>query len=301
MGIITTENDRARRAEIRLRGNRVRMEDTVAGAVAPDEGLDGTLVLRLAYDGRGFSGFAEQKDDVRTVAGDLRVALETFLRRDVDVTCAGRTDAGVHALRQHVSVPATAEELLLPRYRLMRALGALLPDDISINGIYRADKGFSARFDALSRSYVYRIATGESRPLFLRDFAWWVRGGLDVDAMEQAAPALVGEHDFKSFCKVASAVGKPTCRRVISVGFERERELGEEVLAFRITGNAFLHSMVRTIVGSLVEVGRGHRDPSWLAQALAACDRRAAGPTAPALGLAFEDVAYPAGALRAWE
>ena len=116
---------------------------------------------------------------------------------------------------------------------------------------------------------------------------------LDEEAMDSAAQHLVGEHDFKSFCKMASAVGKPTCRNVMSVGFERTEELGEEVLAFTITGNAFLHSMVRTIVGTLVEVGLHRREPSWVSEVLAACDRRAAGPTAPACGLTFVDVAYP--------
>ena len=109
---------------------------------------------------------------------------------------------------------------------------------------------------------------------------------------------LIGEHDFKSFCKVASAIGKPTCRNVISCGLARSNELGEDVLAFTITGNAFLHSMVRTIVGTLVEVGMHRREIAWVGEALAACDRRAAGPTAPAHGLTFIDVRYPEGALR---
>ena len=276
-------------------------QEIAAAAKHADDPLDGTLVLRLAYSGAKFSGFAEQPGGIRTVAGEVRQALETLLRREVDITCAGRTDAGVHALRQHVSVPVREEELGITRYRFERALAALLPADVTVNGVYRAAPGFSARFDALSRSYTYRIASGPTRPLFMRDFSWWVRGSLDVAAMEEGAAALVGEHDFKSFCKVASAVGKPTCRNVMSVSFAPERELGEDVLAFNITGNAFLHSMVRTIVGTLVEVGHGHRSPAWVAEALAACDRQAAGPTAPAQGLCFMDVAYPAGAFEVWE
>ena len=265
------------------------------------ETLDGTLVLRISYDGKGFSGFAEQPGSLRTVAGEVRRALETFLRRDIDLTCAGRTDAGVHALRQHVSLPVHEGELAIPRTRIVRALAALLPHDISVNGVYRAEKGFSARFDALSRTYTYRIATGESRPLFLRDVSWWKRGALDVEAMEEAAGYLIGEQDFKSFCKVSSAIGKPTCRRVISAGFEARSELGEDVLAFTIVGNAFLHSMVRTVVGSLVEVGTGHREPSWMRDAIDARDRQAAGPTAPAQGLTFMDVEYEPGSLAEWE
>lgn len=262
-----------------------------------NETFVGTLVFRLGYDGAAFSGFAEQKDNVRTVAGEVRRALETFLRRPVDLTCAGRTDAGVHAISQYVSMPAQADELEITHRRWMRAMSALLPSDISLNAVYHAAPGFSARFDARSRTYTYRIATGDAPPLLTRNVVWWHRLPLDVEAMEQAARHLVGEHDFKSFCKVASAVGKPTCRNVMSVGFAYEQALGEQHIAFTITGNAFLHSMVRTIVGTLVEVGTGRRTPEWVAEALAACDRTAAGPTAPAQGLCFMSVAYDPEAL----
>lgn len=258
----------------------------------------GTLVFRLGYDGAAYSGFAEQPGQT-TVAGEIRRALETFLRRPIELTCAGRTDAGVHAIAQYVSVPALPEELEIPRARWMRAMVALLPGDIALSEVFHAAPGFSARFDARARTYTYRIATGEARPLLTRDYAWWHRLPLDVDAMDRAARCLLGEHDFKSFCKVASAVGKPTCRNVHAVSFARERQMGEDLIEFTITGNAFLHSMVRTIVGSLVEVGSGRRDETWLADVLAACDRRAAGPTAPARGLCFMDVSYDAGALTA--
>lgn len=266
---------------------------------AAEERLDyaGTLVFRLGYDGARFSGFAEQPGQL-TVAGELRRALETFLRREIELTCAGRTDAGVHAVSQYVSVPALASELEVPRTRWMRAMAALLPDDIALGEVYHAAPGFSARFDARARTYTYRIATGEARPLLTRDFAWWHRLPLDVEAMERAAACLVGEHDFKSFCKVSSAVGKPTCRCVHAVSFAHAEQMGEELIEFTITGNAFLHSMVRTIVGSLVEVGSHRREPAWLGEALAACDRLAAGPTAPARGLCFMDVAYDEGVLE---
>lgn len=260
--------------------------------------LDGTLVFCLGYDGAKFSGFAEQKDNVRTVAGELRRALETFLRRPIDLTCAGRTDAGVHAISQYVSLPAYAEELEITNRRWMRAMAALLPEDIALREVYHAEPGFSARFDARARTYTYRIATGDAPPLLTRGVAWWHRLPLDVEAMEQAAQCLIGEHDFKSFCKLASAIGKPTCRNVIAVSFAQEQALGEQHIAFTITGNAFLHSMVRTIVGTLVEVGSGRRSPEWVAEALAARDRTAAGPTAPAKGLCFMDVSYNEGVLK---
>lgn len=257
-----------------------------------------TIVLRLAYAGGQYSGFAEQpQTGVRTVAGELRSALETFLRREVELTCAGRTDAGVHALSQYVSFSARDEELDIAARRWLRAMDALLPRSIAVQEVFHAPEGFSARFDALARTYVYRIADRPNRPVLTRDRVWWLRHPLDDAAMARAAACLVGEHDFKSFCKASSAEGKPTCRNVMSVGFERGCELGEDVLSFTITGNAFLHSMVRTIVGTLVEVGSHRRDESWVAEALAACDRAAAGPTAPADGLVFAGVAYPDGLL----
>ena len=263
------------------------------------EPTEPTLVVRLGYRGQGFSGFAEQPGS-RTVAGELRRALETCLRRGVELTCAGRTDAGVHALSQYVSVPLAPGEAELPGSRLLRSLVALTPDDISIRGLYQADPGFSARFDAQARSYRYRICAGDARPVLAWDHAWWYRGRLDVEAMARAARPLIGEHDFKSFCKASSAEGKPTHRFVESVDVTRVSEAGEELVCVDVTGNAFLHNMVRTIVGTLVEVGRGHRDEAWVEKVLAACDRSAAGPCAPACGLTFVGVRYPENALRDW-
>ena len=259
-----------------------------------------TLVIRLGYRGAGFAGFAEQPG-VRTVAGELRRALETALRRPVELTCAGRTDAGVHAIAQYVSVPVTPEEgAALLGARLLRSLVALTPDDLSVQALYRAPAGFSARFDALSRSYRYRIAASDARPVLAWEHAWWYRGTLDADAMNAAAQVLVGEHDFKSFCKAASAEGKPTCRYVGRLEVSRVEEAGEELVAIDVTGNAFLHNMVRTIAGTLVEVGRGRRDAAWVARALEARDRAAAGPCAPAKGLTFVGVEYPEKSLAPW-
>lgn len=262
--------------------------------------LDATLVLKLGYRGAGFCGFAAQPGR-RTVAGEVTRSLETLLRREVGLTCAGRTDAGVHAIAQYVSVPVTASELAMPARRLMHGLSALLPDDISPAALYRAPKGFSARFDARSRSYRYRIMAGEARPVLAWDHAWWLRSDLDVAAMGEAASALVGEHDFKSFCKATSAEGKPTHRCVMRCDVSEQAECGERVICIDVVGNAFLHSMVRTIAGTLVEVGRGHRSPAWVGEALAACDRKAAGPCAPAKGLTFVGVDYPQELLAPWE
>lgn len=265
------------------------------------------MVLRLGYDGTRYAGYAlqERQTHVRTVAGELKRALETLLRREVALTCAGRTDAGVHARAQHVSLPMMPEESRsLSGDALLRSLGALLPEDIGVSRVLRARDGFSARFDACARRYRYRIVCGPVPALFNGRWTWWIRsrdvGALDVAAMDAASRCLLGEHDFKSFCKASSAENKPTCRFVESIRFEREVALGESLLAMDIVGNAFLHSMVRTIMGSLVEVGLGRREPSWIAGVLAGCDRRLAGPCAPASGLTFWDVRYGEGALTPW-
>lgn len=152
--------------------------------------LDATLVLKLGYRGSGFCGFAAQPGR-RTVAGEVTRSLETLLRREVDLTCAAaRTPACTHRPVRERSV--TASELAMPARRLMHGLSALLPDDISPAALYRAPKGFSARFDARSRSYRYRIVAGEARPVLAWDHAWWLRGELDAAAMHDARPAARG-------------------------------------------------------------------------------------------------------------
>ena len=264
--------------------------------------LDATLVFCVAYDGSrgrtlhvGESGLSTRLfTPIAALAGvPLRIEGEgTLLRRPIDLTCAGRTDAGVHAVAQYISVPVTDAELALTRRRWLRAMDALLPKDIAINEVYKARRGFSARFDARSRTYTYRIADRDARPVLSRGAVWWHRYPLDVDAMAAACPALLGEQDFKSFCKVASAVGKPTHRCVMRAEFGHEVAFGEDILTFTIEGNAFLHSMVRTIVGTLVEIGMHRRDPQWMREVIDARDRTAAGPTAPACGLTFMGVDY---------
>lgn len=266
-----------------------------------------TLVLELGYRGGAFSGFAEQ-EGCRTVAGELRYALETLLRRPVELVCAGRTDAGVHAVGQYVSVPVAGDELDLSGRRLLASLTALVPDDLSVRRVLRADAGFSARFDARARRYRYRISCGRPRPMQLYGYTWWLRPAaeLDLAAMSDAATLLVGEHDFTSFCKVSSVrmlqeAGRSTSRCLTRVNVVQTTEMGEPVIAIDVEGNAFLHNMVRIMVGTLVEVGRGHRPAAWVGTVLEARDRRAAGQTAPPEGLTFMGVDYPEGLLRPWE
>lgn len=271
-----------------------------AGSVETPAADDCSLVIELAYNGAPFNGFAKQKDQrLLTVQGELERALSTIFAHPVETVCAGRTDAGVHARKQFVSCAASRSELAgRNAHKLRVSLNALTPDSIAVHHVLYAAPGFSARFDAVKRVYRYRICTGPVPPLFLREFSWWYRGSLDADAMRAGAAHLVGEHDFKSFCKAQSAVGKTTMRFVESIGVRREEQMGEEHLVIEVVGNAFLHSMVRTIVGTLVQVGAGRKEASWVGEVLAACDRGAAGENAPACGLTFWDVVYPPGLVR---
>lgn len=252
-----------------------------------------TLALTLSYNGAPFCGFARQKTKVPTVQGSLERALEMVFKRPVETVCAGRTDTGVHALGQVVSFGVTEAELRdRTDHALLRSFNALTDDAIAVRRIDRVPDGFSARFDAQWREYRYFLYEGPGEPLVMRDFSWHVPGSLDVEAMRSAAAHLVGEHDFKSFCVAESAEGKPTRRNVMELQVDPCCIMGDSLVSIKVVGNAFLHSMVRTMVGTLVMVGRGKRPPEWTADVLAACDRQAAGEKAPAEGLVFWHVAY---------
>lgn len=251
-----------------------------------------TLSLTVSYNGAPFSGFARQPGQL-TVQGELEQALSLIFRRPVEVVCSGRTDAGVHALGQVVSFDVANDELEGRNIRsLRRSLNALTHEGITVREVEERQPGFSARFDAQWREYHYHVCLAGVPPLFMRDFSWYVHGQLDIDAMREAAAYLVGEHDFKSFCMAASAVGKPTRRNVHEISLSREMIMGEDILTIKVVGNAFLHSMVRTIVGTLVMVGRGQRKPEWVREVLEARNRTAAGENAPAAGLVFWRVQY---------
>ena len=258
-------------------------------------GFAHTLSLDVQYNGAPFAGFARQATgQVKTVQGELEQALSLLYRREVPTVCAGRTDAGVHARGQVISFDLTEEEFASrPLRSLERSMNALVDDAISVAHAQERDLGFSARFDAQWREYHYHICTDSARPALIMPLVWHLGGTeLDLAAMNEGAAHLIGEHDFKSFCMAASAVGKPTHRNVMELEVYPEAIMGSPVITVRVVGNAFLHSMVRTIVGTLVEVGRGKREPAWVADVLAACDRKAAGQNAPASGLVFWHVEY---------
>jgi tRNA pseudouridine38-40 synthase len=246
----------------------------------------------VAYDGAGFHGFAENAG-VRTVAGELRAAIERVLDQPVELTCAGRTDTGVHARGQVVSFDAS-EQGAAPE-ALRDALNGMLRPQIAVRTARRVGDDFDARFSARWRRYRYLVLAAAVHDPALADRAWWVGEPLDGAAMDLAAAVLVGEHDFSSFCRrprhdpTASLV-----RRVHRAGWTAAAAPGGEgtLWTFEIAASAFCHQMVRSIVGALVAVGRGRWTPQRVAQLLDARDRSGAPNLAPPHGLTLWQVGY---------
>ena len=237
----------------------------------------------LAYDGTGYHGWQIQPRG-RTVQGallDAARAVDPHAR----VVGASRTDAGVHALRQVASLTTRAT---LPGHAVRGALNAALPRDIRVLDASPAPAGFDARRAALGKRYAYLVDAGPVASPLLARYAWHVPWALDVGAMRRALHPLRGLHDFGAFCAAPGRATDPMCR-LMALHVVRRRE---RVVLF-LSADRFLHHMARNIVGSAVAVGRGARDPAWLASVLASRDRRLAGPTAPAHGLALVRVRYP--------
>ena len=221
----------------------------------------------------------------RTVGGELERALSALFDESVKISAAGRTDTGVHASGQVISFHTARS---FPFERLSIALNSTLPQDISVRDVALAGDGFSARFSARERTYVYAILNRPERSALFAHRAFHVyRQTLDLDAMRAAASHVVGKHDFRSFCGVLPENGI-TVREVRALGIAARGDL----VRIAISADGFVHRMVRTIVGTLVECGLGRRDPGSLAEILAARDRRAAGLTAPAHGLYLAGVRY---------
>lgn len=266
-------------------------------AIASDGGQI-RLRLNIAYDGTEFTGWAAQ-DGFRTVSGVLEDALSTVFRVPVRLFGAGRTDSGVHATGQvaHVDVAADALQYAYPRHvrvgqaeflPLIRRLARFLPDDVRVRDIARAPAGFDARFSALRRHYVYRISVAPHGvdPQESRFVTSW-RRELDVDAMAAASRNLLGLHDFAAFCR--HRPGATTIRDLQRLDWARD---GDFLTAY-VSADAFCWSMVRSLVGALLAVGEGRREPGWAATLLAASGRSSDFAAAPARGLTLVGVDYP--------
>ena len=246
------------------------------------------LRIDLAYDGAGFHGWARQPG-LRTVQGDLEAALATIWRLpSVDVTCAGRTDTGVHARGQVVHVDVAEASVEDPE-RLVRRFNGVLDPDVRVRAARVAAEGFDARFSALWRRYAYRIVDRPETldPLRRGHVLTWGRP-LDEGLMNEAASALLGEHDFASFCKRRE--GATTVRTLLDLGWTRDPD---GVLVATVRADAFCHNMVRSLVGCMIAVGEGRRPPAWAAEVLAARVRDSAVTVVHAHGLTLEEVHYP--------
>ena len=264
-----------------------------------------TFKIALAYDGTDFVGWQRQANGV-SVQGLIEDALRTLDGRDVDVAGAGRTDAGVHALGQVAAFTIARE---LEPDALVRALNAHLPHAVRVLTAEDALPIFHPRFGARTKTYRYRLWNGDVMSPFERRYAWHVPGPLDVDAMSAAARLLEGRHDFAAFQATGSSVTTTereifssriaNCGLRIGAAFETKsaiesaiRNPHSAILCYEVSGTGFLRHMVRIIVGSLVEIGRGRQPVEWISGVIASRNRTMAGPTAPPEGLFLVRVEY---------
>lgn len=243
------------------------------------------IALGIEYDGSRFSGYQMQSHGTRTVQEELEKALSKVADHSIRVTCAGRTDTGVHATGQVVHFDT-------PSKRQLKAwtmgTNTHLPNDISVIWSHQVDEDFSARFSATERSYRYIIFNRRSRPGLFHGHVSWIYDSLDVDAMHEAAQALLGEHDFTSL-RSSVCQAKHPIRTVKEISVQKEGDF----IYIDLRANAFLHHMVRNITGSLLMIGRGEKPVDWISWLIDVKDRTKAGPTASAAGLYLVAVEYP--------
>ncbi|MGN0161240.1 MAG: tRNA pseudouridine(38-40) synthase TruA [Lachnospiraceae bacterium] len=243
------------------------------------------IKLIVAYDGTNYCGWQLQPEAV-TVEGELNKALSRLLGEDVKVIGASRTDSGVHALG-NVAVFDTRANI--PPMKYAYALNSMLPEDIRIQGSWQVEDDFHPRHCDCIKTYEYKILNREfPLPLKRYDSTYYYRR-LNVEAMNEAASYLVGEHDFKSFCCVRTQA-ESTVRKITSVKVSKDES--NDLITIRVCGNGFLYNMVRIIAGTLINVGNGHTSPEKVKEMLDGLDRTIAGPTAPASGLTLVGIDF---------
>ncbi len=245
------------------------------------------LKLTVAYDGCDYVGWQVQPNG-RTIQGELESAWQSFTGESIRITGSGRTDSGVHSLGQVASL--STESTMQPA-AIRLALNAHLPDQIAVREVQEAPDGFNAISDAIKKTYRYQIQTGRIRNPFLQNRCWFVPRELDVDLMSQAAEHMIGEWGFASM-QTTGAPRKSTVRHVSELRVHGAAIDGFPVIEVWITANGFLYNMVRNIVGTLADVGRGRTSVDQIPEIMAARGRVAAGPTAPAAGLTLMHVQY---------
>lgn len=248
--------------------------------------------ITLQYDGSRYDGWQKQGNTDNTIQGRVEVLLTKLFEQQVEIQGSGRTDAGVHALGQVASFSVNTD---IGPAKVMERMNTFLPKDIIVTDCRLTDARFHARLNAKSKTYIYRIVTGDVRPVFGRQYVLWHSEPLDIGSMRQAAECLIGEHDYKSFLGNRH-YKKSTVRTIESITITDdvikagETEFPEIVIAFK--GNGFLPNMVRILTGTMLEIGEGVRTPKDMESILTGCDRALAGPTAPAHGLTLLKVEY---------
>jgi tRNA pseudouridine38-40 synthase len=253
------------------------------------------VLLTIEYDGSQFHGWQIQPR-ARTVQGVLEDALTRVCGEPIRLNGASRTDAGVHAYGQAASFVG---DFGIPSERIPVVVNHLLKD-VRILSAHEVPPGFHARYDAVGKTYLYRIATVAVADIFLRNYSYFLNEGLNTGKMREAARHLTGIHDFSAFQSAGSAKRESTVRTIADLTIEERFDVDTrgrslKKLEIRVTGDGFLYNMVRIIVGTLVETGLGVRAPEDMADVVASCDRSRAGPTAPASGLYLNEVIFGEG------
>ncbi len=239
--------------------------------------------LLVQYDGTAFNGWQIQAGG-RTIQDELEKALQILIKKPVRVTASGRTDAGVHALGQVVHFDAPSD---LSLKKICISLNGILPQDVSIKNGYLVPDDFHSRFSAVKREYLYMIYKYPLRTPFMKYRAMWINHPLEIDYIKEASSYLVGENDFCSFCKKISS-GNGTVRRIESIDVN---EL-DDIIRIRFRANAFLHNMIRIIVGTVLQMYRENREPEFIREILDKKDRAYSGFTAPPYGLYLNSITY---------
>lgn len=240
-------------------------------------------LLEIEYDGTQYFGWQKQPDKP-TIQGEIEKALNTIFRSDVNIVAAGRTDTGVHALQQFAHFDLNDGQTF-EASQLLHSLRGLIPHDINVKSVVPVSSEFHARFDAISRSYIYKISNKYS---VFDTYSWFIRENLDVKIMNEAALLLIGVNDFSSFCKKNKDVNHYRCEVMES----ELKEYADGKMEYFIKANRFLHHMVRSIVGNLVDVGRGKMHLSEFEKKIHEPDRENGGYTAPAQGLFLAKIDY---------
>ena len=244
----------------------------------------------LAYDGTAYQGFQRQPAPTPTIQSTVEAAIGSVTGKSIGIIAAGRTDTGAHAAGQVIAFDIDWKH---DNDELLRAINSQLPLDIALQHLWRQD-GFHPRYDALWRQYVYRIVTPKARQPLLNRQAWQLIGeSLDLERMQEAAARCLGEHDFATFGTPPQAGSTNTLRQIYLSNWESESGESCTTYIYRIRGTAFLYHMVRRLVGTMVQVGRGKISPEGFEQILISCDIERAKVLAPANGLILEAVGYP--------